>query len=289
MLSRAEAHLWCGALVLADGGTRALRLWLLVRALGGRVTVATAAASNGVADLAAAVTPLRAGGLPAHAGVLVHSGLHPTTAVAALGVEALASYPVVALLGALLVARAGGTWWREAGPALGAALRGGAWPLALVALTGLGAWWMGRALRRRFRAVGEAGAGLRAALAHARRTPWALAAALPLTAVQVLARLAVLPVLTRTLPHPPRPAVAFVGAFGLLYSQLVLPTPSGAGAVELAGAAGAAGDLAGGAAWVLGWWRVYTALGVGAFGVPWLARAAPGLARAVRREATAGR
>jgi len=297
-MSRGEAHLWCAALVLADAGARALRLWLVVRGLGARASLAACAASNGVADLAAAVTPLRAGGLPAHVAALARRGLPAPVGTAALGVEACASYPMVALLGAALVARAGGAWWRDAGPRLAAGVRGAAWPLAAVvvalALVWWRVWWLAR---RRLRstalssatggpATGRAGVvrrlakGARAALARARQVaPWALAAALPLTAVQVLARVAVLPVLTRALPDPPSTPVVAVGAFGLLYSQLVLPTPSGAGAVELAGAAGAAGDLAAHSAWALGWWRAYTTLGAAAFGVPMLARLVPELLR----------
>ncbi len=49
-----------------------------------------------------------------------------------------------------------------------------------------------------------------------------------------------------------------VGSFALLYSQLLLPTPSGAGAVELGFLGGAAGDLGDRAGWLLLAWRFYT-------------------------------
>jgi uncharacterized membrane protein YbhN (UPF0104 family) len=74
-----------------------------------------------------------------------------------------------------------------------------------------------------------------------------------------------------------------VGSFALLYSQLILPTPSGAGAVELGFLGGAAGDLGGSAGWLLLAWRFYTngvgvLLGIGlaahAFGWPALRRLA---------------
>jgi uncharacterized membrane protein YbhN (UPF0104 family) len=69
---------------------------------------------------------------------------------------------------------------------------------------------------------------------------------------------AILPVLALTLPSPPAMGPLVVGSFALLYSQLVLPTPSGAGAVELGFLGGAAGDLGSGEGWLLLAWRVYT-------------------------------
>jgi uncharacterized membrane protein YbhN (UPF0104 family) len=68
-----------------------------------------------------------------------------------------------------------------------------------------------------------------------------------------------------------------LGSFALLYSQMVLPTPSGAGAVELGFLGGAAGDLGTGTGWLLLAWRFYTngigvllgiALAVHAYGWP---------------------
>ncbi|MFL5401729.1 MAG: hypothetical protein ACJ8BF_02815, partial [Gemmatimonadales bacterium] len=47
-------------------------------------------------------------------------------------------------------------------------------------------------------------------------------------------------------------------SFALLYSQLILPTPSGAGAVELGFLGGAAGDLGDSEGWLLLAWRFYT-------------------------------
>jgi uncharacterized membrane protein YbhN (UPF0104 family) len=74
-----------------------------------------------------------------------------------------------------------------------------------------------------------------------------------------------------------------LGSFALLYTQLILPTPSGAGAVELGFLGGAAGDLGSRAGWLLLAWRFYTngvgvALGIGlaahAYGWPALRRLA---------------
>ena len=71
-------------------------------------------------------------------------------------------------------------------------------------------------------------------------------------------RVAILPVLALTLPSPPAMGPLALGSFALLYSQLVLPTPSGAGAVELGFLGGAAGDLGTGEGWLLLAWRFYT-------------------------------
>ena len=51
--------------------------------------------------------------------------------------------------------------------------------------------------------------------------------------VNLATRVAILPVLALTLPNPPALALLIVGSFALLYGQLILPTPAGAGAVEL--------------------------------------------------------
>ena len=64
--------------------------------------------------------------------------------------------------------------------------------------------------------------------------------------INLATRVAILPVLALTLADPPAMGPLAVGSFALLYSQLVLPTPSGAGAVELGFLGGAAGDLGSG-------------------------------------------
>jgi len=91
-----------------------------------------------------------------------------------------------------------------------------------------------------------------------------------------------LPVLALSLPSHPPLGVLLVGSFILLYSQLFLPTPAGAGAVDLGFLGGIAGDLGPADTGLLLAWRFYTvgagaALGIGlalhAFGLRPLARA----------------
>ena len=74
------------------------------------------------------------------------------------------------------------------------------------------------------------------------------------------------------LPRPPELDTLVLGSFTLLYGQLFLPTPAGAGVVEAGFLAGASGELGGSAVRLLFWWRVYSAgVGVAAgvlFGIP---------------------
>jgi uncharacterized membrane protein YbhN (UPF0104 family) len=101
-------------------------------------------------------------------------------------------------------------------------------------------------------------------------------------------RVAVLPVLALTLSSPPALGPMILGSFALLYSQLILPTPSGAGAVELGFLGGAVGELGEGQGWLLLAWRFYTN-GVGVLLGVWLAAHIygwPALRRLVRSAAT---
>jgi uncharacterized membrane protein YbhN (UPF0104 family) len=99
---------------------------------------------------------------------------------------------------------------------------------------------------------------------------WPLLASVPMSLVNLITRVAILPVLALTLPNPPALGPMIVGSFALLYSQLLLPTPSGAGAVELGFLGGAAGDLGAEQGWLLLAWRFYTS-GIGVVLGVWLA------------------
>ncbi|HEY9015485.1 MAG TPA: hypothetical protein VIM84_10535, partial [Gemmatimonadales bacterium] len=112
---------------------------------------------------------------------------------------------------------------------------------------------------------------VRRALVYWRRMPrWPLIASVPMSLTNILTRVAILPVLALTLDHPPELGPMMVGSFALLYSQLLLPTPSGAGAVELGFLGGAAGDLGNDQGWLLLAWRFYTN-GLGVLLGVWLA------------------
>jgi uncharacterized membrane protein YbhN (UPF0104 family) len=89
-----------------------------------------------------------------------------------------------------------------------------------------------------------------------------------LSIVSLIARVAILPIVAASFGVRPPLGVISIASFGLLNGQLLVPTPSGAGAVELAAIAGAMGTREHVGA-ILGTWRVYVTflpivLGIGA-------------------------
>jgi uncharacterized membrane protein YbhN (UPF0104 family) len=281
-MSILEATLLCIALVLIDLLVRAWRIQWIVHGLGHRIGFWDTFVLNAYGDAACALTPLRLGGEPARLAGMLRSRVPATAAFVAISLEVLAAWPVILVAAGWLVWRYAPAWWSSAGPQLATAARG-AWPwVLLVTLLSVAAWWYARRIASP--AVRHVRRPVRRALVYWRRMPlWPLVASLPLTFLNLATRVAILPVLALTLPSPPEIGPLLVGSFGLLYSQLVLPTPSGAGAVELGFLGGAAGDLGGRAGWLLLAWRFYTngvgvVLGVGlaahAYGWPALRRLA---------------
>lgn len=268
-MTPAEAHLVCVALVAADLGARAWRIQWLVQGLGHRISFRDAFTLNAFGDAACALTPLRIGGEPARLAGLLRSRVPATAAFVAISLEVLAAWPVVIVTAGWLIWRYAPQWWVSAGPRLAEAASGAWHWVALVAVASLVAWWMAR--RVTSPAARQLERPVRRARVYWRRMPWwPLAASAPMSFVNLATRVAVLPVLASTLPHPPPLGPMLVGSFALLYSQLVLPTPSGAGAVELGFLGGAAGDLGGADGWLLFFWRFYTN-GVGVVLGSWLA------------------
>lgn len=252
-----QAHLVCVALVAADLLARAWRIQWIVRGLGHPVSLWDSFVLNAFGDAASALTPLRLGGEPARLAGLLRSRVPATAAFVAISLEALASAPVLLVAGGWLVWRYAPAWWAMAGPRLAdAAASAWPWVVAVVLVSGL-AW---RAARRiASPAAHQLRRPLKRARVYWRRMPrWPLIASTPLSFVNLATRIAILPVLALTLPDPPPMGPLLLGSFALLYSQLVLPTPSGAGAVELGFLGGAAGDLGSGEGWLLLAWRFYT-------------------------------
>jgi uncharacterized membrane protein YbhN (UPF0104 family) len=264
-----QAHLICVALVVADLLARAWRIQWIIQGLGYRLSVKDALVLNAFGDAACALTPLRIGGEPARLAGMLRSRVPATAAFVGISLEVLAAWPVIILAAAWLAWEYAPAWWISAGPRLGAAAEE-AWPwVALVFLVSVLAWRyarqvaspVGRHLRR----------PIKRALVYWRRMPWwPLMASLPLSLINLATRVAILPVLALTLPDPPAMGPMLLGSFALLYSQLLLPTPSGAGAVELGFLGGAAGDLGEHQGWLLLAWRWYTN-GVGVVLGVWLA------------------
>jgi uncharacterized membrane protein YbhN (UPF0104 family) len=252
-----QAHLICFALVAVDLLARAWRIQWIVQGLGHRMTVKDALVLNAFGDAACALTPLRIGGEPARLAGMLRSRVPAPAAFVGISLEVLASWPVVIVAAGWLAWRYAPAWWLSAGPRLGAAAER-AWPWVLLVVLVSALVWVyarrvtspvARQLRR----------PVRRALVYWRRMPtWPLLASVPLSFLNLVTRVAILPVLAFTLPSPPDLGPMAFGSFALLYSQLLLPTPSGAGAVELGFLGGAAGDLGEHEAWLLLAWRFYT-------------------------------
>jgi uncharacterized membrane protein YbhN (UPF0104 family) len=257
-VSPLQAHLLCVGLVGADLLARAWRIQWIIQGLGHRISLWDSFVLNAFGDAACALTPLRIGGEPARLAGMLRSRVPATAAFVAISLEVLAAWPVIIVAAGWLAWRYAPEWWLEAGPRLGAAAeRAWPWVVAVVILSLL-AWRVAR------KAVASPAARqlrrpVKRARVYWRRMPrWPLVASLPLSFINLATRVAILPVLALTLPDPPPMGPLALGSFALLYSQLVLPTPSGAGAVELGFLGGAAGDLGSDEAWLLVAWRFYT-------------------------------
>lgn len=256
-MTPATAHVLCLALVAIDLLARAWRIQWLIQGLGRRISFWDSFILNAFGDAACALTPLRLGGEPARLAGMLRSRVPATAAFVAISLEVLAAWPVIIVAAGWLAWHYAPEWWLSAGPRLGAAAAG-AWPwVVLVAVVSVIAWRMARKVASP--AAHQLRRPVRRVLVYWRRMPaWPLIASIPMSFLNLATRVAILPVLALTLPDPPALGPLAVGSFALLYSQLVLPTPSGAGAVELGFLGGAAGDLGGNEGWLLLLWRFYT-------------------------------
>jgi uncharacterized membrane protein YbhN (UPF0104 family) len=253
-----QAHVICLGLVAADLLARAWRIQWIIRGLGHRISLWDSFVLNAFGDAACALTPLRIGGEPARLAGMLRSRVPAPAAFVAISLEVLAAWPVIIVAAGWLAWRYAPEWWQEAGPRLSAAAAG-AWPwVVAVAILSWLAW---RSARQKVSspAARQLRRPVRRAMVYWRRMPrWPLVASVPMSLVNLATRVAILPVLALALPSPPPMGPLALGSFALLYSQLVLPTPSGAGAVELGFLGGAAGDLGADEGWLLLAWRIYT-------------------------------
>lgn len=253
----AGAHAAALALVFADIVMRALRLRLL---LGHHpLPLRAAIAVNALGDAASAVTPARLGGEPARFMGLGRYGIPAAARVVALAAERIVDLSLVAAVGAAILAFLGG---RGFGDVSGIAARLTSdraipWLLGVAVAVVVS---VPIALRLRHRLPPVAGHSWREAVAAARGLPGPrLAAAVALTPVSMAARVAILLVLLAGagVLGPVLPAA--VGSFALLYAQLILPVPAGAGGVDLGFVAGVSPlTTAAQTAALLVTWRIYT-------------------------------
>lgn len=262
----------CGADVLVRG----IRLRLLVPG-GHALSLWRAITINAYGDAASAITPGRLGGDPARFVGFRRAEIDTPRALAGLGVEALIDWLLLAvavvILGLALAdtAAAGARHLVTLAAGPSARLLVGL-VLALVAASA----WAAHRYRRRIPPVTIG--SLRAAWQRARGLGWrTVTLAATLTAVSMTLRTAILPVLAAAHPGFDAGAVGslILGSFALLYGQLLLPTPAGAGAVELGFVGGFAGTMSPAAlAALLVAWRVYTLIVPAGLGAVLLAGAA---------------
>lgn len=268
-------HLAALGLCGLDIAVRAVRLRLLV-CDPRRPALWPAVRVNAYGDAAAAITPARLGGDLARFLGLRHLGVDTPGTLVALGAERLLSWALIAAAAVLFAV----AFADRAVTGLGRLVSLARTPEARVLLAlalGLAAASAVLARRYRHRLPPDLTASLTQLWRRAQSLPAPLVAgATALTALSMMARIAILPVLVSGHPEIDRGALV-VGSFALLYGQLFLPTPAGAGGVELGFIAGFRGTLTGRElAGLLVAWRVYTLILGAALGGALLARGALG-------------
>lgn len=273
MIEPAAAHLLCALLVAADLVARAWRLQLFVGAAGERLRFRDAFTLNVFGEAAATLTPLRVGGQPARLFGMARHGVSLEGSLVALALEGVTLYALVAATAlGIAVVVAPEQLANIQGGVVDGATRMLPWVLPLALLASLVLWVVRREGGRRRRpalppappspARGWRARGRRLGTLLRSVPPGVLALSVPLNLVNIAARVAVLPLLVLTLPAPPDGGAVVLASFTLLYGQIFVPTPAGAGVVEAGFLAGAGGSLGAATLGLLFWWRVYTA-GVG--------------------------
>lgn len=256
VLASGVAHALCAAFVAADLWARGYRMQVMVAGAGSHLRFRDAFTLTAFGDAAAAVTPWRAGGEAARILGARIARVPLAVIIAVISVETFIAYLLAAGAGAWLTAQFGGEWLALV---KGERLRvspGMVRALTVVALLSL--FVMVGVPQIRDRLVGVV-RGLGKARDAVRRLPMsALVWCVALSMIALVARVAVLPVLAWAYADAPPGAMALV-SFTLLHGQIALPTPGGAGPIELAFAEGAVG-IDQHAGLILGWWRLYITL-----------------------------
>ena len=267
------AHVVALALIGVELTSRAWKTRLLI-ATDQRATFRRTFVVNAYGDAAAAVTPGRLGGEPARFLGFRRAGIDAAAAAVALAVEKLIDGIAIVVV-ALGLSVGLGTRGLPGARAMIERLDSRAGPVIvglLIVLVIGGAVAMRRYHHRHPQKVAEP---LRKALVCLRQLPPSrIALVVAITFVGMTARVAILPVLCIGLAANIDIVAVVLGSFALLYSQLLMPMPSGIGGVEVGFALGFAPALSAGeiAALVVSW-RLYTLfLGAG-FGALLLGRA----------------
>lgn len=246
------AHVASAALFAADLALRSARVHALVRVAGARLSAQDALTLTAFGDAAAVVTPWRAGGEVARVLSARLSGVPVPVSVVVMAIESAIGYLLAALVGAWLMAAYGGDWLASLdGVRVELPL---AWirAMAVLAYVVLSVVIAVPAARAR---VLDAIRGVAAAVRSLRALPpGAIAWCVVLSAASLASRVLVLPILAMGSASAGFGVLTLV-SFALLHAQVALPTPGGAGPIELVFLKGGAGVSHGIA--LLGWWRVY--------------------------------
>ena len=257
------AHLGCVGLLVIDVLARALRTRACLRGAGCALSLGRVVEVDLTAEAASALTPFRLAGEPVRIAGMVYAGAPLNATVVTSATEGAVNGLAILIVGLVLVFGFAPEWWHQVGPMLGERARSAAPLVALVVVAViLGIWF----IRRRSREVlpgrwhwrGRVREALRLWAGMPRVTPYY---AVLLSVVSVSCRTLLLPLLAIAVPGHADFGVIWVGSFMMGYSQLLLPTPGGAGAVELAFLGGMAGDPGSSPAPLLIAWRSYS-LGV---------------------------
>lgn len=258
-MTGATAHAICLGLVALDFAARTLRMQVFLRALRHPRPFGEVLVQIALGETASTLTPLRAGGEPARIWLMRHQGIPAGAGVVGAGIDFLATTSMILVVAVALGVTIGGEWWATAGPSLMRSAAGSGPVVAAILVATMVAWLLVE--RYRPDLTHGAAAELRLARQHLRDVPLrAYVLTAPLSLVNIAARAAILPVLAQTLSHPPPLAATIVGSFALLNAQAVIPTPAGAGAVDVGFLAGAAGSMGAAEARLLLLWRFYTSV-----------------------------
>lgn len=244
---RPEAHLLALVLVALDLLARTVRIREVMRTAGVALAWRDAVCLNAWSDAASSLTPMRLGGEPARYLALRVFQVPVRPALGGLALEMAIATPVTALIGLALAWQFGAAWLMT--------LRSSSWlgPVGIVAgvllvlvVPGLTVW------RRRL--------SPETVVARPRATGLAILVAGATTVASVMSRVAVLPVLMRSALPVGDMEVTLLGSFVLLFGQVMVPLPAGAGVVDAAFLGGLAGVTA--AATLIAWRFYTTVIGV---------------------------
>lgn len=253
------AHAASLLLATLDIAARAWRYVLLLRGLRATLSLRGALVLTVFGDAVAAITPMRLGGEPARVLGARHDGVPVGRAVVALALENLLTYAILIPAAAVVATRYGEDWWHTIAPHFDVGLL--QWLViatVVAAVVGVFVGW--RRMRATRGDLTTRGEGFRQLVADLLSFPiWLLLRCIILSGISLVARVSILPVLASAAPNPPSLGVLTVASLGLLYGQLFVPTPSGAGPIDVAVLAGATG-VSSRAPALLGAWRLYTTI-----------------------------